>query len=205
MPEASSYRLTGCRESTLVVPWRTVSLALVALLAYMALGSAPETWVFDRGAIANGELWRLVTGHWVHSDPLHALWNIAALIVLGLLFERDLRSLLLMSLFVGTITVDVWLWWGGSSPAYYCGLSGILNSLLIVGLVRYWREYKHPLVLFIAGVAITKIGVEMFIGQGLFTHTAWPSVPAAHAAGFLGGLVLVLIFNPRIRYLSDGY
>jgi hypothetical protein len=31
--------------------------------------------------------------------------------------------------------------------------------------------------------------VEINTGQALLTRTAWPSVPAAHAAGFVSGLV----------------
>lgn len=189
-------------ESSLTLPWQTLLLAAVALIAYIIPGSAPETWVFDRTAIGEGEIWRLVTGHWVHSDPSHALWNIAALVLLGLLFERCLQSFMLISLFVGTVTVDAWLWWGDSSLAYYCGLSGILNSLLIVGLVRFWQDYKHPLVLFTAMLAVTRIVAEIFIGQGLFTHTAWPSVPAAHAAGFLGGLGLMFFLKARSTHIQ---
>ncbi len=189
-------------ESDLVLPWQTLSLTAVALIAYMIPGAAPETWVFDRTAIEEGEIWRLVTGHWVHSDPSHALWNISALVFLGLLFERRLRSDLLISLFVGTVTVDAWLWWGNSSLAYYCGLSGILNSLLIVGLVRFWQDYKHPLVLFITMVAVIKIAAEVFIGQGLLTHTAWPSVPTVHAAGFLGGLGLMFFLKARSTHIQ---
>ena len=189
-------------ESNLTLPWQTLSLAAVALIAYIIPGSAPESWVFDRMAIEEGEIWRLVTGHWVHSDPSHALWNIAALVLLGLLFERCLQSFMLISLFVGTVTVDAWLWWGDSSLAYYCGLSGVLNSLLIVGLVRFWQDYKHPLVLFTAMLAVTKIAAEIFIGQGLLTHTAWPSVPAAHAAGFLGGLGLMFFLKARSTHIQ---
>jgi rhomboid family GlyGly-CTERM serine protease len=193
MLKVADYRLPVSLVSNLTLPWQTLSLAVAALMAYMALGPVPETWVYDRTAIANGEVWRLVTGHWVHSGPSHALWNIAALMLLGLLFERCLQSFLLIALIAGTVAVDAWLWWGDSSLTYYCGLSGILNSLLIVGLARFWRVYKHPLILFIAIVAVLKIVAEISIGQGLFTRTTWPSVPTVHAAGFLGGLGLVMV------------
>ena len=205
MLKAVGHRLPVCREGKFRVPWHSLSLAAVALIAYMALGAAPEAWIYDRVAIGGGEVWRLVTGHWVHTDPWHALWNIAALLLLGLLFERRLQSLLLMSLIVGTIAVDAWLWWGDTSLAYYCGLSGILNSLLIVGLVRFWQDYRHPLVLLIVLMAVTKIATELIIGQGLFTHTAWPSVPAVHAVGFAGGLVLMLFLQVRSNLVTHAY
>jgi hypothetical protein len=76
---------------------------------------------------------------------------------------------------------------------YYCGLSGILNSLLIFGLLYLWRDMRHPLILLTMAGAITKIVLELGAGQALLTSTAWPSVPTAHAAGFLCGLVLASV------------
>jgi len=205
MLNAADPRLPVYRTSDLRWPWYSLSLAALALFTYMTLGAAPEAWVFDRDAVSEGEVWRLITAHWVHSDPWHALWNIAALLLLGLLFERRLQLLLLVSLFAGTVAVDAWLWWGDAALAYYCGLSGILNSLLIVGLVRFWQDYRHPLVLFVVLMAVTKIAGEILIGRGIFTHTVWPSVPAAHAAGFLGGLVLMLFLNFRSKFVNHAY
>jgi hypothetical protein len=37
---------------------------------------------------------------------------------------------------IGTVGVDAWLWWCDPTLRYCCGLSGILNSLLIVGLLH---------------------------------------------------------------------
>jgi len=172
------------------LPWRTLLLTLAALSGYLILGSAPEAWVFDREAIRQGEYWRLITGHWVHSDLGHALWDIAALAILGALFESRLQGKLLLSLAAGTMAVNIWLWWGAPSLDYYCGLSGILNSLLAVGLIQLWRELHHPLIVITALGVISKILLEIYQGQALLTHTAWPSVPEVHAVGFLCGLVL---------------
>jgi rhomboid family GlyGly-CTERM serine protease len=160
------------------------------VFVYLVFGAAPEAWVFDRAAIAQGEWWRLVTGHWVHSDLTHAGWDITALLLLGTLFEARLQWRLPVALLIGTVGVDAWLWWGDPTLRYYCGLSGILNSLLIVGLLQHWRDLRHPLILLTGIAAAVKILVEINAGQALLVQTAWPSVPTVHAAGFLCGLVL---------------
>ena len=90
---------------------------------------------------------------------------------------------------IGTVGIDAWLWWCDPTLRYYCGLSGILNCLLIVGLLQQWRELRHPLILLTGVGAAVKILVETNSGQALLTHTAWPGVPVVHAAGFLCGLV----------------
>ncbi|MCU7796989.1 MAG: rhombosortase [Candidatus Thiodiazotropha sp. (ex Semelilucina semeliformis)] len=179
----------------LLLPWRTLFLTTLALAGYLILGAAPEAWVFDRAAIGNGEVWRLVTGHWVHSDFEHALWDISALVLLGVLFEKYLRGHLLLALGIGTLGVDIWLWWIDTGLHYYCGLSGILNTLLVVGLVQLWRDTRHPLVWFIGMSAIAKILLEIGSGQALLTQTLWPSVPEVHAVGFLTGVMLAIVIT----------
>ena len=126
------------------LPWRTGLLVVAALMAAAMFGPAPSAWVFDAQLVGQGEWWRLVTGHWVHSDVEHAAWNIAALAVLGALFERRLGNGMLVALAVGTLGVDAWLLTGLSAPDAYCGLSGILNSLLAAGLLALGRERPHP-------------------------------------------------------------
>ena len=175
-----------------LLPWGTLLLVLCALLGYLYPGAAPEGWVFDRTAIAQGEWWRLITGHWVHSDGWHALWNITALGLIGALSERTLGRRLPISLLTGTITVDAWLWWGSTGLEYYCGLSGILNSLLAAALLRLWQRSHHPLVALTGLTVLLKIALEISQGQALFTDTRWPSIPTAHAAGFLGGLFALI-------------
>ena len=190
----------------MLLPWRTLMLAVVAIWAFLGLGAAPEAWVFDRLAIADGEWWRLVTGHWVHSDGSHAGWDIAMLLLFGVLFEPRLAWRLPLVLLVATLAVDAWLWWGVPDLRWYCGLSGILNGLLIVGLLEWWRKTHHPLMLLTAGAAAMKIAIEIHAGQALLTQTAWPSVPTAHAAGFLCGLVIHLLLSQHDgRVLNESF
>lgn len=177
-------------HGSITLPWRSLLLAAVAVAAFLVFGAAPEAWVFDRHAISQGEWWRLISAHWVHSDLEHASWDIAALLLFGVLFEARLQWKLPLALLVATVGVDAWLWWGDPTLGFYCGLSGILNGLLVVGLVHLWRDFRHPLILLTTVVAALKILVEINTGQALLTQTAWPSVPAVHAVGFLCGLVL---------------
>lgn len=188
----SLFSFTGSHGG-LAPPWRSLLLTTLALAGYLILGNAPEAWVFDRSAIGQGELWRLITGHWVHSDFEHALWDIAALGLLSALFEKRLQGRLLLALGAGTLGVDSWLWWGSDTLWFYCGLSGILNSLLAVGLVQLWRDTHHPLVWVIGLGAVTKICLELIGDRALLTQTTWASVPEVHAVGLLSGLLLSVV------------
>jgi rhomboid family GlyGly-CTERM serine protease len=191
MPPAGHHHSRGSSRR----PRLTLMLtAMVALLHGLA-GAAPELLVFDRAAIADGELWRLVSAHWVHSDSEHLAWNVAGLLVLGWLFEPLLRARLLTVLLVGTLGVDLLIWWMLPELERYCGLSGILNALLAAGLYLMWRTSRAPLVILTGLGALAKIAVEVSSASALFTHSAWPSVPGAHAAGFAAGLLYWLLIR----------
>jgi len=182
--------LTSASHGSVSLPWRSISLAAAAVVLYLIYGPAPDAWVFDRVAIAQGQWWRLLTAHWVHSDVAHAGWDIGALLLFGVVFEQRLRWRLPAALLLASAAVSGWLWWGLPELTYYCGLSGILNALLALGLASLWRELRHPLILATGLAAALKIVLEIQLGQALLTDTAWPSVPSTHAAGFVCGLVL---------------
>jgi len=106
-----------------------------------------------------------------------------------------LRWQLPIALLIGTVSVDAWLWRGDPTLYNYCGLSGILSSLLIVGLLQLWRDIRHPLVALTGVGAAVKILVENNAGQAVLTQTAWPSMSTVHAVGILCGLVYELIIR----------
>jgi rhomboid family GlyGly-CTERM serine protease len=180
------------RHGGITPPWRTLMLTGLALALYLWGGAAPEAWVYDRLAIAQGEWWRLISGHWVHSDLEHAVWDIGALSVLGLLFESRLKGDLFSVLALGTLGIDLWLWFLQPSLHYYCGLSGILNGLLALGLLQWWRDERHPLIWMTGLGAVLKIVWETATGGALLTSTVWPSVPEVHGVGFICGLLLAI-------------
>lgn len=177
------------------MPWGTALLTVAALTLHLGAGPAPAGLVLDRAAVAGGEWWRLVTGHWVHSDADHAVWNIAAFAFLGALFERSLGGRLFASLALGMVLVDGWFLVGLPELSLYCGLSGILNALLASGLVRLWRERRDPWIALVGTGAALKVAVEAGLGHALFSSTQWSSVPAAHAAGLLAGLIASIPFH----------
>ena len=131
----------------------------------------------------------MVTGHLVHADGSHALWNITALALLVTLFEGWLGRRLTTSLGLGVLTINLWLWWGMPTLTLYCGVSGVLNILLAAGLYVLWRETRDPVVLLVAAGAVTKVTIEGLAGHALFVDIAWASVPSVHGVGFAARLL----------------
>lgn len=193
IPASTSLNRGGHRP-----PRFTLFLASLALALYFIAGEAPASLVYDRMAIAGGEWWRLFTGHFVHSDGGHLLWNVTALVILGGMLEREQPVLLWTGLLAGMVAVDGGLWFGLPHLDRYCGLSGALNALLLLLLAQLWRTTGHPVVIAVAAASAIKLIVELWSNQALLTHTAWPSVPMAHLAGLCGGLCALLL----LRFLA---
>jgi rhomboid family GlyGly-CTERM serine protease len=192
--------IVGQEATARTLPWLSVTLAGLVVALYAAFGPAPEAWVYDRAAIAGGEWWRLISGHWVHSDRAHLVWNLAGLLALGWIVEMRGRRGLLTGLLVGTLGVDLVLWLGLPGLAAYCGLSGVLNSLLPLALAGLWQRATAPALVATGALSLLKITSEISAGQALFTHTAWASVPEAHLAGWLAGLIFgVSEFRVRVK------
>lgn len=178
------------------LPWLTGLLVLLATGLWLLLGPAPEALVYHRAALAQGEWWRgewwrWITGHLVHSDGAHALWDIAALALIGPIVERQGRLRLALATGAGIIAVGLGLGWFLPQLERYCGLSGVLNTLFVVALADLWRIRRHPVVSLVALGLAAKLALETLAGQSLFVQTQWPSVPQAHVAGCLGGLAFL--------------
>jgi rhomboid family GlyGly-CTERM serine protease len=167
---------------------------------YAWLGPAPATWVYDRVALAHGELWRGLTAHWIHGDNGHLLWNLLGGAVLGALVEQGGRRRLLLALLAGMLAVDAGLGWGLPELQRYCGLSGVLNALMLVALADLWTASRSPWVLGVAAALAMKLTAETLLDRALLTHTLWPSVPWVHVAGMLGGAVFLFVDDVSARF-----
>ena len=67
------------------------------LLAIFAALEAARPWCFealryDRDGLRQGELWRLLSAHFVHLGPVHALMNGIGVVLLVLLFKAQAHA-----------------------------------------------------------------------------------------------------------------
>lgn len=174
-----------------ITPKLTCALAGLMVVLFIAVGPAPAPLIYDRSAVLDGEWWRLLTAHLVHSDTAHLAWNVAGLLILGALLERVSRPALITSLLSGLLAVDFTLWGALPQMHYYCGLSGALNAILPPLLAASWVQTRSPFVPLVALVTLSKIAIELAMGQAIFTDTVWGSVPLAHFAGWVGGVAVL--------------
>jgi rhomboid family GlyGly-CTERM serine protease len=168
---------------------------------------------FDRFLILRGEIWRLLTGHLVHWSPAHFYLDSIVFILQGITFEKKIgRSywlmLLLSALFIGASLLIF-----RHNLSYYRGISGLINTQLVVGtgffiMDKTLEKRIRGLYVICFSIHMIKIIYETIkrvpffpthlIGDmGLFT-------PGAHLSGIFLGFIFLIIYLMSISGDSRG-
>jgi rhomboid family GlyGly-CTERM serine protease len=175
-------------------------LACLAALLLPLLGG--DTWRlalrYDRAAVAAGQLWRLVTAHFVHLDLRHGLLNAVALALLWALFARSWRpSAWLLIVLASMLAIAAGFWWLQPSLQWYVGASGVLHGVFAAGCIAMLRE--QPRVGAVAcALLIVKLAWEHW--QGPLPLEDGPVITAAHLYGALGGALAGIALAARKLY-----
>lgn len=175
------------------LPIITALLCTFACSLMLLPSTVHDVLYFDYQRLMTGNGLGLLSGHWMHADADHLIWNVSALALLSALIEAQSRRLLLWSLLIGMVSVDLLLVSPLSDVARYCGLSGVLNTLLGVALFLHWRRTQSRLVIGVGLLCVLKIMVELLTSQSLFTTISWPPFALAHLAGILGTPIALLL------------
>lgn len=166
------------------------TLTLGVLAAVLSLAPpGPETWFLNRDIALTAQPWRLLTAHLTHSDPEHLAWNLIGLAALGTAFEPILRWRLPAVLATAVLFIDIWFYLADPGLTRYCGLSGLLNGLLIAGLLEWYRRSGEQMPILIGIGALAKTLFELFSDVAVFTNLAWQPAPEAHLLGISAGII----------------
>jgi rhomboid family GlyGly-CTERM serine protease len=171
--------------------WVPLGLAVFSVLAAAGDPAAQLRLRYDRTGIAEGELWRLVTGHFAHLGTTHLILNIAGLAVVWLLVGGG-YSLLNWAFVVALslVVIDLCFWFLDPGLSWYVGMSGLLHALLVAGLVSRFRVAKAES-LALATVIAAKIVWEQLIGPlpGSEFSAGGAVVVNAHLYGVVAGVL----------------
>jgi rhomboid family GlyGly-CTERM serine protease len=168
------------------------ALLLTAPALLLALAPAFVSWFeYDRGAIAGGQMWRVITCHWTHWSSDHLLWDVLAFAVLVLIGWRSCPRRLLLTLGLSAATIPVAVWYLAAETIRYRGLSGIDSALFVLVAVTLLKEDLSgrrwgrvaAVALVIAGF-VGKIVFELATGTTLFADSSsFVPIPLAHVVG----------------------
>jgi len=153
--------------------------------------------IYDRAAIDEGEIWRLITGNLVHLSPSHFLYDVVPLFFAGALIEiRGYRHFAILCL-VSAAMIGATVYVGSPELSVFGGLSGIVMAAFtyacLDGLKETgtWRQLCWAALIFL----VIKMSIEMALGTsfGSFAEGESPTfvpVPSTHVAGAVSALIL---------------
>ena len=177
--------------------WRgcwLLAAGVSAVALALQLGGEPvrEALAYTRDGVAAGEVWRLVSGHFVHLGWTHMWLNLAGLVLVvwlvGGVFNW-VRWLTVLGLTILTIDLGFWILY--PSLTWYVGLSGLLHGLLVGGLFRGVVERDKESVILLAFV-LAKLAWEQLGGgplPGSEATSGGSVVVNAHLYGTVGGVL----------------
>jgi rhomboid protease GluP len=202
---ASRYFARG-RGDVLGITLTKLIIAVTVVISLTALLSAESQQVFealwlDKGAVAQGEYWRLWTVTLVHGDFLHLAFNMYALWIVGPLVERwygPIRFLVFYLACAATGSVASFAF-GGDLPSV--GASGAVFGMF--GVLAAASFIHHPVDRYARAIA-GQIGMLILINLVFGFASGGRIDNAAHIGGLLGGLWLGAIVPPtRVATLSS--
>ena len=169
----------------------TLLTAMVVLLCNIYF----DLMVFDKVAINHGEYWRLVSGHFTHSSFSHSAWDVLAFSC-SLIWLRiySVRAIL-PSVVAGIFLVNILLLSSWSSLNYYCGLSGILFSPLIVAAYLHAKRHRGGIDFLPLAVIVLKLAIDMATQEAILVNSEWPAYPESHIAGAIAGVFTIIFLG----------
>ena len=186
---------------SLRIPRVTIVIATVAITIAL-VPALQDALVLDRGAVAEGQLWRIATGNLVHFSPSHLLYDLLVVTVAGAILERAGRAiggavaLSAVAIGIAMLLLEPGLesYGGLSGLAYTLTVMLALESIAASGLTRIAGGAMLAL-------ALAKLWWELRSGSFLLVadaDEAFRAVPVAHLVGAATGALAVILGHPRL-------
>ncbi len=177
------------------VPIVTLLVVAGGIVTYVIPGLA-SLLVYDRTAILSGEVWRLLTGNWVHFSATHLLYDLLALGIAGWIIERRGYPYFGLLCVLAAVGISAALLAGSPEVQSYGGLSGVATGAIVYLALHGLKEPGPWRWICLAVLVLTagKVLLESVTGRLTFAavdRVPFVPVPLSH---LVGGLTAALLF-----------
>ena len=197
----------------------TLAMCLAMLLFNLGLFAGSPNWAgrlvtalqYDRTAVLNGEVWRIITGNMVHWSPEHFALDVSVFLVVGFLFEPMIHRAYPWLIFASALAVGVAVFLFQPELTVYRGLSGVdsgqfaaalgIECLVACREKRRWLWAAPATAIFLAKIVYECTSGRLFFDTESLGSIGLP-VPMAHAAGVSAvmGLVVICLWMKRSEF-----
>jgi len=183
-----------CKTQQILAP---LAVVIISLIAFIFDNSLSDSLVYQRSLVNQGELWRVFSGHFFHTNGFHFLLNGAAVIMLWALHGHFYTIKTYSFVFiVSAIICAIGIHWFSLDINQYVGLSGVLHGLFIWGAIEDIKAKERTGYLLLLGILL-KVSHEQFYGASEDVASLIGANVAinAHLWGAIGGIVAILMLK----------
>jgi rhomboid family GlyGly-CTERM serine protease len=176
-------------------------LTVVSLLLALGGDEARQALAYNRAGLEAGELWRLLTGHFVHLSLKHLLLNLVGLaLVVWIVGHAYSWTGWLFVVALSIVSINVGFWFLYPELDWYVGISGFLNGILAAGLVVGVANRERESIA-LALIVVVKLTWEQTVGPmpGSESTSGGAVVVDAHIYGAVGGLLAAALLWRGVR------
>ena len=171
-------------------------LLVLAFVLYLFEPLSSQYLAFDRGKIQSLELWRLLSGNFLHTNFSHLILNALGLSLLWALHGQYFTTkayLIIFLLLSLACTLGIYIF--AERLSWYVGLSGTLHGLFVLGAFKDIQTGLKSGWLLLIGVW-AKIAHEQWYGASEDVAQLIGANVAieAHLFGALSGMLLILYY-----------
>ena len=172
-----------------------IGIAVLCIIVYLAGDGLAATFQFDREAITDGDIWRLMTSHITHLSFAHLALNLLALGLCTYVANPKNSSLYLGVMWCWLMAfTGIGLYFYALDLNYYVGLSGALHGALLIAIVPspyYSRLIRTVVVMVILGKVIWE-QTSFYNDMGNAELIGGRTEARSHLLGVIAGIIWVI-------------
>ncbi len=118
-----------------------------AFIAFVFDQQIADLFIYNRDLVAQGEYYRLISGHFLHTNGNHFMLNAAAVVLLWALHGQYYNHKNYLIIFLtSAIVCALGIHWYSLDISLYVGLSGVLHGFFVWGAlmdIRHQEKTGH--------------------------------------------------------------
>lgn len=183
-------------ENTKIIPVRTFGILMMCLLIHY-IPEISDMLIYDRAAISDGELWRLVSSPLVHYDKAHLYYNLMAFGIAGWCVESVSPGYFSILCLSNAMLMTPILFITMPEMNQYAGLSGIACSMLVFYALHHFSESRWLSLAILMAIS-AKIVFELLNARSVLPYpnqSSFTIVPQSHLIGCLIAVMMCMILK----------
>ena len=171
------------------------TVAIACILVMLFDPQSTELLRYQHNEIMAGEIWRMVTANFTHSNWNHLLLNLSGLVLIDYLFQPMIKQKSRMFLLLFCLSTNVVILHYLIKLNWYVGLSGALHGYILGCAALTWSKAKITNSLIIVGVGLKLIAeLNWEINSATAGLIEANVVEESHLAGAISAVVYSFVY-----------